>query len=52
MEIVSKKFGLIRAEQDSDGQIWFVAKDVCEALGYENVDSAVRKLDDDEKSNL
>lgn len=51
MEIVSKKFGLIRAEQDSNGQIWFVAKDVCEALGYNDVDSAVRKLDEDEKLN-
>ena len=32
-----------------DGQVWFVAKDVCEALGLSNVTMAVEKLDDDEK---
>lgn len=32
-----------------DGEPWFVAKDVCAALGIVRVDSALRKLDDDEK---
>ncbi|MEA3452450.1 MAG: Bro-N domain-containing protein [Bacteroidota bacterium] len=51
MELVHKQFGVVRAETKQDGSIWFVAKDVCDALGYTNVDSAVRKLDDDEKLN-
>ncbi len=47
--ISSKKFGVIRAETKADGSVWFVAKDVCDALGYENSRKAVAKLDDDEK---
>ena len=34
---------------DRDGEPWFVAKDVCEALGIAKVDSAIRSLDEDEK---
>lgn len=33
-----------------DGEPWFVAKDVCEALGIANVSMACGKLDDDEKA--
>lgn len=33
-----------------DGQPWFVAADVCSALGIQNVSQAVDKLDDDERS--
>ena len=34
------------------GDPWFVAKDVCEALGLEQVSRACDRLDDDEKANL
>lgn len=33
-----------------DGEPWFVATDVCEALGIQNVTQAVARLDDDERS--
>lgn len=46
----SEQFGTIRAAS-IDGEPWFVAKDVCEALGIDT--SHVRRgLDDDEVSNL
>ncbi|MBQ9479590.1 MAG: Bro-N domain-containing protein, partial [Selenomonadaceae bacterium] len=32
-----------------DGEPWFVAKDVCDALGLTNSRKAVARLDDDEK---
>ena len=32
-----------------DGEPWFVAKDVCEVLGIQNVSQAVASLDSDEK---
>lgn len=32
-----------------DGEPWFVAKDVCDALGIENNRNAASRLDDDEK---
>ena len=32
-----------------DGDIWFVAEDVCQVLGLTDVTSALRKLDPDEK---
>lgn len=32
-----------------DGEPWFVAADVCRALGITNVSQAIRHLDDDEK---
>lgn len=35
-----------------DGDPWFVAKDVCECLGLENVGQAVSYLDEDEKGTL
>lgn len=35
-----------------DGEVWFVAKDVCDILGLSNVTEALRALDDDEKSSL
>lgn len=34
---------------DRAGEPWFVAKDVCQALGIEKTDSALRRLDEDEK---
>ena len=35
-----------------DGEFWFVAKDVCEALGYANSRDAISVLDDDEISDV
>ncbi len=32
-----------------DGEVWFVAKDVCDVLGLADVTSALRTLDEDEK---
>lgn len=34
---------------DRDGEIWFVAADVCAAIGHTNPSVVVRRLDDDEK---
>lgn len=34
---------------DIDGDIWFVAKDVCNALDIKNARDAISTLDDDEK---
>lgn len=34
---------------DTLGEPWFIAKDVCDALGYGHVPHAMRILDDDEK---
>jgi len=35
---------------DIDGNPWWLAKDVCEILGLENVSQAISRLDEDEKS--
>lgn len=32
-----------------EGEPWFVAADVCEAIGYDHTPGALRRLDDDEK---
>ena len=39
----------IRIIQDEQGEPWWVAKDVCNALEISDVSDAVRRLDDDEK---
>ena len=48
--IVPFAFGdrLVRVA-DNSGEIWWVAKDVCEVLGQPNVSQVVSRLDDDEK---
>lgn len=47
----SSEFGTIRAMRGEDGEPWFVAKDVCNALGIAT--NHVREsLDEDEISNL
>lgn len=33
-----------------DGEVWFIAKDVCDVLDIQNVTQAVQQLDDDERS--
>ena len=35
-----------------DGEIWFVAKDVCDLLGINNSRQAISSLDDDEKNTV
>jgi prophage antirepressor-like protein len=35
-----------------DGMVWWIAKDVCDILGLENVTEALRNLDDDERNTL
>ncbi len=32
-----------------NGEVWFVAKDVCDILELEQVTNAIKSLDDDEK---
>jgi len=44
-------FGRIRAVSEG-GEPWFVAKDVCEALGLSNTTEALRNLDADEVGNI
>ena len=43
------EFGEIRVLTDNSGDAWFVAKDVCDALGINNSRQALTRLDDDEK---
>ena len=43
--------GIVRT-LERDGEIWFVAKDVCDVLELANPTEALRALDDDEKNSL
>ena len=43
------QFGEVRVLRDEAGEPWFVAKDVCDILGYADVEVALRKIEDDEK---
>lgn len=45
------EFGAVRAVT-LEGEPWFVAADVCRALGLGNSSQAIAKLDDDEKSGV
>ena len=47
MTFASLQFGTVRAIGEN-GETWFIASDVCSALGLANVTNAVRRLDDDE----
>lgn len=47
----SVEFGEVRTVL-RDGEPWFVAADVCKALGHTNVSVAVDRLDDDERAKL
>ena len=42
----------VRSFQDEHGEIWFVAKDVCDVLGISNARDAASTLDDDEKMTV
>lgn len=48
MTFDNSQFGTIRAIE-KDGEPWFVAADVCRALGLEQVTRAMDRLDDDER---
>ena len=45
-------FGQFRFIKTDDGEIWFVAKDVCKVLSIKNHKDAVSRLDDDEKDEV
>lgn len=45
------EFGALRVVKDESGEPWFVAKDVCNALGIGNVTMALGRLDEDEFSS-
>lgn len=42
----------LRTMTDENGEPWFVAKDVCDVLGLNNVSQALTRLDNDEKSSI
>lgn len=42
----------VRTQVKEDGSIWFVAKDICEILGLDNVSQSVSKLRDKDKSSV
>lgn len=48
----SDEFGTIRTTVDESGEPWFVAKDVCDALGISNNRDAIKSLDTDEKNTV
>lgn len=52
LQFNNDQFGQLRAIQDENGEPWFVAKDICNALGLANTTEALRGLDDDEVSNF
>ena len=37
---------------EKDGEVWFVAKDVCDILGIKNHKGAIKELDDDERDGV
>jgi prophage antirepressor-like protein len=46
-----EKFGEVRIV-DKNGDAWFVAKDVCDVLGFSDTNAGTRHLDDDEKMSV
>ena len=47
----NEQFGEVRTIME-DGQVWFVAKDVCDALNLSNPTVAADRLDDDERTKF
>ena len=37
------EFGMVRTATDEKGELWFCAKDLCDALGYKRADLAVKQ---------
>lgn len=52
LQFNNDQFGQLRAIQDESGEPWFVAVDVCNALGLVNPSVSVNSLDFDERSKL
>lgn len=52
LQFNNDQFGQLRAIQDESGEPWFVAVDVCNALGLANPSVSVNSLDFDERSKL
>ncbi|WP_415717279.1 Bro-N domain-containing protein [Maridesulfovibrio sp.] len=50
-QFTHKLFGTVRVLHDSNGETWFVAMDICKALGLSNMARAVEGLDLDAKGN-
>lgn len=49
----NQEFGAIRTMQGENGETWFCAKDVADALGYNNTRDAVRRhIDEDDKTTV
>ena len=48
-KFVNEQFGTIRTV-NIDGEPWFIAKDVCDILGVQNVTQATQQLEDFERS--
>lgn len=46
------KFDQVRTIEDDKGNIWWVARDICNILGLGNVSQTLLSLDDDEKSDI
>ena len=51
LQIFNYKNSQIRTVEQ-DGQVWFVAKDVCDILELTNAREAIKSLDDDERSSV
>ena len=45
----NNKFGKVRVK-NIDGEPFFIAKDICEILGLQNVSETIKRIDDDELS--
>ena len=52
LQFNNDQFGQLRVVKDDNGEPWFVAKDVCDALGIANNRDAMKALDDDEKNTV
>ena len=52
LQFNSDQFGQLRVVKDDNGEPWFVASDVCDALCIGNVSQSLNRLDDDEKNTI
>lgn len=49
LQIFNFKDNEVRTINDENGEVWFIANDVCKALELSNASEALSRLDDDEK---
>ena len=52
LQVFSYQDSQIRTYTDESGEVWLVAKDVCDVLGIANARDAVSELDSDEKNTV